>query len=229
MVERQKFAVSDKVIKLAKQHSEGAVIEQVQEKDATSWIVKRAARYDAKIENAAAHALSTVVGADRQRADNELIKLANYVDGERSINAQDVALLTTYIPEVDTFRLIDALALGQGRVSLKMMHDLLEQDPSDPGFRLFATIVSHFRKLLLVKEHLAAGGSSNPNAIGEALGVHPYPAGKLAQQSRSFSMTDLETIYRSLQGYDESVKTGRISIVLALDLLATTLHHRQAS
>ena len=78
-----------------------------------------------------------------------------------------------------------------------------------------------FRLLLLAKEHLETGGY--PKEIASAIGVHPYVAEKLAKQTRSFTLQNLETIYRALQDYDFKMKTGQIKPRLALDLLIAGL------
>ena len=53
--------------------------------------------------------------------------------------------------------------------------------------------------------------------------MHPYVAEKLAKQTRSFTLEQLETIYRALQDYDFKMKTGQIEPILALDLLIAGL------
>lgn len=222
LVERD--APSDKhpVLKLASSHERGYVKAYNAPKDPVSWIRQRAKReYDAEIEPAAAVALASVVGEDLLRADNELVKLINYVGGERPVTEADVALLTPYVAEANVFDMVDALATGDGKKAMTIMKHSLAEDPRDPGFRLLSMFGTHFQRLLLAREHLTSGGS--PNDIASVLGIHPYPAGKIAVQSRAFSVEDLEQIYTRIQRYDYEIKTGRIDISLALDLLVTSL------
>lgn len=222
LVERESLRANLKIVKFADQH--GFLRKFEVPKDSTRWIIARAQEeYAAVIEPAAAQALSSVTGGDLQRADHELFKLACYVDGERAITEADVALLTPYVPEANVFDMVDALANGDGKTAYRLMTQALEQDPRDPGFRLFALIVRQFRLLLLVREYLDSGGNSNKNAIAQALGIHPYPAGKLAAQSRRFTVPQLELIYRRLQQYDLDAKTGRVTMRMALELLVASL------
>jgi DNA polymerase-3 subunit delta len=179
--------------------------------------------YEAQIEPQAAAALASVIGTDLRAADNELVKLVSYVDGERAISEKDVATLTAYVADANVFDMVDALATGNGHVAISLMHHSLEQDPSDPGFRLFSLIARQFRLLLLAREYLDTGGSSNNNAIAKVLGIHPYPAGKVAVQSRRFTLPQLEKIYRRVQQYDVEMKTGIIKPRLALELLIASL------
>jgi DNA polymerase-3 subunit delta len=222
-VERQKLADNHKVLQLADKHERGLARGYFAPKDSTQWVIKRARdAYDATIEPRAAAALASVTGADLRRADNELLKLVSYVDGERAITEDDVALLTPYVAEVSMFDMVDALAEGRGQAASQLVHRLLEQQ-EDP-FSLYGMIVRQFRLLLLAKEHLASGGY--PAGISEAIGVHRFVAEKLARQTRNFSLDQLERIYRTLQDYDAKMKTGRIEPLLALDLLIAGLAQR---
>lgn len=222
-VERGKLADSNKILKLAQSDSNGYEKAFIAPKDSTSWIVKRAKDvYNATIEPAAATALASVTVSDLRRADNELFKLVSYVGEGRAISEADVRLLTPYVAEASMFEMVDALAEGRGKVAVSLVHRLLEQDAD--VFGLYGMITRQFRLLLLAKEHLSNGGS--PKEIASAISVHPYVADKLAKQSRSFSLEQLETIYRALQDYDFKMKTGQIEPHLALDLLIAglTLH-----
>ncbi len=222
LVERGDLRSNAKIVRVAQQH--GYCKQFSAPKDTTQWIRQRAeSEYQTAIEPAAAVALASVTGSDLRRADNELVKLVSYVDGERPINEADVALLTPYVAEANVFDMVDALATGDGRVAISLMNTVLEQDPSDPGFRLYSLIVRQFRLLLLVREHLENGGSANKNDIARALGIHPFPAGKLAVQSRRFTVEQLETIFRRLQQYDQDMKVGKITPRLALELLVASL------
>lgn len=222
LIEREKLKSNLRIVKAAQEH--GYYAEYTVPKDTTQWIMQRAKKeYETVIEPQAAVALASVTGSDLRRADNELVKLVSYVDGERDITEADVATLTPYLAEANVFDMVDAFANGDGKTALTLMNQVLEQDPSDPGFRLFGLIVRQFRLLLLVREHLDTGGSANNNVIAKVLGIHPYPAGKLSVQSRRFTIEVLDKLYRLVQQYDVEMKTGKITPRLALELLVAQL------
>ncbi|MFN8451012.1 MAG: DNA polymerase III subunit delta [Anaerolineae bacterium] len=219
-VERGKLPDSHKILKLAQSDPNGYEKVFIVPKDSTGWIIKRAKEmYGAEIEPAAATALATVTIGDLRRADNELYKLVSYVDGEHPITEADVMLLTPYVAEASMFDMVDALAEGRGKAAVSLALRLLDQE-SDI-FGLYGMITRQYRLLLLAKEHLTSGGS--PRDIAQTISVHPYVAEKLAKQSRSFTLDQLETIYRALQDYDFKMKTGQIEPELALDLLIAGL------
>lgn len=220
-VERQTLSESNKLVKLIRELPTGFEKAFNAPSDSTGWILKRAKEaYQAEIEPRAAAALSSVIGNDLRRADNELIKLVSYVDGERPINEQDVMLLTPYVADEDVFKMVDALAEGRADEAMRRMHKLLAQKGEDP-FKTYGMIVRQFRLLLTAKEFLAMGGY--PNQMAETLRMNPFVAKKMAQQTRAFSLEQLERIYRALLDYDIRMKTGRIEPALALDMLVASL------
>lgn len=214
--ERVKLPDSNKIVKLAQTDEHGFEKQFIVPRDSTGWIVKRAQdHYGVSIDGHAAVALASVTGTDLRRADNELLKLVTYVDGEREITEDDVALLTPYVAEAGMFEMVDALAEGRGKAALALLYRLLDQQ--EDVFSIFGMIIRQFRLLLMAKEHLENGGY--PKEIASALGVHPFVAEKLAKQTRSFNLPQLERIYRALHDYDVKIKTGQIEAGLALDLL----------
>lgn len=222
LVEREKLRSDLRIVKTAR--DKGFCREYAVPENTSDWIRQRVkSEYGAQIDPAAAEALASVTGNDLRRADNEIIKLITYVDGERPISEADVALLTPYVADASVFDMVDALAEGNGRTALSLMNTVLEQEPGDPGFRLFSMIARQFRLLMLVREHLDSGGSAKNTDIARILKIHPFPAGKLAVQSRRFSLAQLEKIYRTLQQNDVDMKTGRIEPRLALELLVASL------
>lgn len=224
MIERDVIADNNKILKATVTMKNGYIGKFEKPQNLMSWIIKRAkTEYKTEILPQAAQALTDVVGDDMRRADSELFKLICYVDEGQPITEQDVAALTPYVPEANVFEMVDALARGNGQLALQMIHRALHDNPRDPGFALFSMIVRQFRLLLMVREHLNTGGGPQNPVIAKALGVHPYVAGKISQQSRAFSIEQLDTILKRLQKYDQDMKTGRIEPRLALDLLVTGL------
>jgi DNA polymerase-3 subunit delta len=220
-VERELLSEKNKLVKLAQETETGYEKGFTAPKDATGWILKRAQEtYGAEIEPRAAVALAAVVSGDLARADAELVKLMSYVDGERAITEADVDLLTPYLAEARVFDMVDAMAEGRSQAALQDLHRLLQERDEDP-FRIYGMIVRQFRLLLLAKEYLTTGGYAKDMA--SVLGMSPYVAKKMTQQSRGFTLAQLDGIYRALSETDIQMKTGQIAPELALDLLIAGL------
>lgn len=214
-VESETLSDKNPILHLARTEPGGYHKEFDPPRNPTRWITIQARdTYGAEIETRAAMALAAVVGEDLRAADSELAKLAAYANGARPITEADVALLTTYVSEASVFEMVDAIGRRDGATAARLLHRLLEHD--DP-LQLFGMMIRQFRLLILAREFLNEGGS--PKEIGKAIGVHPFVGEKLAEQTKSFSLEQLETIYRHLLETDIGIKTGKVESELALDLL----------
>jgi DNA polymerase-3 subunit delta len=221
-IERQTLSDSNKILKLIRESGYEKLA--AAPNDATGWVVRRAQEaYGSTITGRAAAALASVTANDLRRADNELAKLASYVNSERPIDEDDVALLTPYLAEAKGFDMVDALATGRADQAMTMLNRLLMEKDEDP-FRVYGLIIRQFRLLLLAKEHVAGGG--NAKSFAQAQKLHEFPARKAVEQSRSFTLPQLEAIYRRLLDTDTRMKTGRLEPRLALDLLIASLGGR---
>lgn len=189
------------------------------ERDRPRWLQRRAKRYNTEIELQAAHELARRIGEDLTLADTELMKLATYTGGERPITVDDVAELTPYTPEAGIFDMVDALGKRQGQAALDLLRRLLDEGQEPLG--IYGMIIRQYRLLIQMREQLDKGQTSQSAA--KATGMHPYVAGKMADQARNYTMESLEKIYRALLDTDLEIKTGRIAPDLALERLVVWL------
>lgn len=209
------------ILTLATQHEMGYVRLLSVPKNIASWIVKRAQDvYFVSIEQKAANALALITAEDLRRADNELSKLADYVGEGRAITENDVASLTPYIPEANIFKMVDAIADGDGKTALTLMHTLL-RDKKQDALGLINMVIRQFRLLIQARAHLDSGGSGQE--LARVLGASPYVAQTVQRQVKHFQSQDLSRIYHVLHDMDIRIKTGRIQPELALDLFIVNL------
>ncbi len=184
------------------------------------WIQRRMAAKGGSIHPPAAKELAELVGSDLRLVDQELDKLLAYVNWERAVTATDVQKLVADAHSINVFALVDAMGMRQTQMALENLHDLL-----DGGARplyLLSMIERQFRILLQIKELREQGASIGE--IQKALGIrHEFIIEKVLRQAQHFSMTRLEGIYSHLAEVEQSIKTGEISDVLALDLLVVEL------
>lgn len=221
-LESKPLRESHPIVKLAAQEKSGYVKLFARPEGAAleRWITQRAAEKGGRISGHAAHLLATNIGNDLQLLDNELEKLVLYKgNDETEIRSEDVTLLCPAIAEASIFELVDAL----GNRNEKRAAVLLQQkfnEGADP-FYLFSMFVRQFRLLIQVKELADAG--KRPPDIAKVLKLHSFVAGKLYQQSRGFSLEQLEQIYHHLLEIDVGVKIGRHDMTTALNLLVAGL------
>jgi DNA polymerase-3 subunit delta len=173
------------------------------------WLTQRADEMGCDLQVEAAQRLATYVLDDPHLADQELRKLADYVDLARPITVEDVESLTPLTSQSDVFAMVDALGSRQGQQALSHLHKLLADE--NPMFA-FAMIVRQFRLILQAREALDAG--LNPR---EVLNTHSFVVDKVSAQARNFTMPQLESIYRKLSQIDYESKSGGPELPVAMD------------
>ncbi|MGV8026094.1 MAG: DNA polymerase III subunit delta [Anaerolineaceae bacterium] len=176
-------------------------------------IMQMAVEEGGQIENRAADELARLAGDDILLIRQEVKKLCTYVNGERSITAEDVRLLCSTIPEEDVFAMVDAFALGDAP---KALHHLKLMFANQDYVRVFSMIVRQFRLLLLAKEALQEGSAGS---VAARIGESEFVAQKAIQQSKRFTFEELEHIYRALYDMDGDVKRGNITPEVGLELI----------
>ncbi|MFQ5613977.1 MAG: DNA polymerase III subunit delta [Anaerolineae bacterium] len=187
------------------------------------WIAGRAGKKGASIDRRAALALANVVGDDLRALDNELEKLALYVNGQRPIGQADVELLAPYLESAENFGLANAIGRGDARRALDQMHKMLQEGANPLG--ILAAIAGQFRGLLEVKD--MAGRGLSPAEIARHKGWRSdYAARMRLKEANNFSMKRLEEILGLLLETDLAIKTGRLRPELALDTLLVELCSR---
>ena len=197
-------------------------------KDLPQWIAQRAKAAGGQFTGAAAAALAAAVGDQPMLAKGEIDKLLTYVDFARPVEPGDVAQLLPSGGQAKVFALVDALGLGDRKTALHELHRMFEgRDKMQAYYSTFGMIVRQFRLLLLAREVLEGGGRAGD--VAAKLALHPYPAEKISQQARHFSLAALERIYRKLLETDEQVKTGQSETATALELLVVNLTAREGS
>jgi DNA polymerase-3 subunit delta len=210
----------DPVVGLAKQMESGYVksFKRLEGRDLAFWIQNQVAEEDGAISPRAAHLLAVNVGNDLALLENEIEKLLRYKDGE-TIEAEDVALLCSYVAEASIFDFVDALGSRHGRTAGELLQRKLDEG-TEPAY-LYAMIVRQFRLLIQVKELFMEGYRQTD--IAQRLNIHGFVSGKLIQQSRNYQLRQLEEIYAHLLDMDLGVKTGKTDMITALDLLVAGL------
>lgn len=187
------------------------------------WIMTQAKRSGGEFDPRAAALLAELVAGDPRIAGQEIDKLLNYVNFDRPVEERDVRELTVTLPEGDIFEFVDALGNRKQETAIKVFHRLLStQEPQ----RIFGMVVRQFRMLVLAKEILGNnGGEQNVIRVltAEPFRLHPYPAEKIARQSRQFSQNQLDVLYHHLLEIDSRMKTGRMDVDLSVDLMIAEL------
>ncbi|MBI5932329.1 MAG: DNA polymerase III subunit delta [Chloroflexi bacterium] len=187
-------------------------------RDMQGWIINEMKTQGGKILPDAASKLSELVGADTRQAAQEIAKVLAYVNWARPVEVQDVVAVCVSTAEVDIFAFVDSLAAGDGKQSQSMLRKMLEDQDAAA---IFPMIIRQFRLLIQAREIVEARGMVQD--VQEALGVHPFVAGKIFQQAGRFTMRSLEAVYRRLLKMDEAAKTSAMPLDMALEMFVVEL------
>lgn len=183
-----------------------------------NWIKKEVSRNGGTINSEAANELSSRVGNNLWQMSGEISKLISYKKSQ-PITRDDVILLVKSGIDLNIFATIDALAARNKKGALRLLHQHLTQGENENY--LLSMFVYQIRNLLKIKD-LTEKGVSFP-ILAQKSGLHPFVVRKASQQARNFSLEQLKTIYRCLLEIETETKTGRMSILTALDLFVAEI------
>ena len=153
-------------------------------------------------------------GTDMENITKELEKLFCYTFGRDAVTKEDVdAVCVTQITN-HIFEMVDAVAQKKQRKALELYYDLLAL--KEPPMRILFLMIRQYRILLQVKGLLKAGYGRKE--IASKAGLHPFVAGKYMDQAKHFPGRELRAIMEEGAELEQSVKTGRLTDHLAVEL-----------
>ncbi len=192
-----------------------------------NWVKTEFKKLEGKIEESALQELIDFVGSDTWQMAQEVKKLVNYKKGPafakatagkgKEIQRKDVESLVKPKIEPDIFETIEALALKNKKLALRLIHHHIEK--GDNPLYLLSMINFQFRNLLIVKSLSRQYRDFYP--ISKASGLHPFVAKKAFFQAQKFEFAELKKIYQKIFQADLDIKTGKVEPETALDLLIT--------
>ncbi|MFA6193743.1 MAG: DNA polymerase III subunit delta [Parcubacteria group bacterium] len=210
--ESGKVKKSSKLYKLLQRIAKCQEFELLEGTKLRNWVIGEFKKSDIAINSAAVEKLVVFVGNDLNLLSREIQKLATYKN-KGEISGEDVDLLVKAKIDTDIFKTVDALARGDKKTALKMLHDHLE-DGEDP-FYLLSMYFFQFRNLVKVKP--LTEKNMPPADITSRLKMHPFVARKSVEQARNFSWEKLKSLYKNICEIDFESKTGKTDIGMALD------------
>ncbi len=175
------------------------------------WIEKEFEKRKVKATKEVVNYLMRFRGEDLHRTKNEIEKLSLY---SKNIKIEDVKLLVKPEIEINIFKMIDAVALGDREKAILLLHDHLEK--GDNPLYLFSMISYQFRNLLIVSDLLEK--NLPYKEVKSRSKLHSFVFAKSYKQAERFSYKELEEKYDWLFEIDLKIKTGQIDPVSALHL-----------
>ncbi len=179
-----------------------------------AWVQEQASERRLKLGASEARRLVTITGPDQRSLLGELEKLAAY-RGKGQVEMADIEALCWVSPEVRIWDLTDALGARDRQKVFRHLEELLADRTAPTS--VFFSIAKHLKNLCVVVTAVERGEDAMGAAAG--LGLKPYPARKLSDQSRNFTAAGLQTAVRILSDLDADMKGRRdMRPELALEL-----------
>ncbi len=178
------------------------------------WVVGCVKRENKQMNEQTTRHFLAKVGTDMENIQKELEKLFCYAMDKDSITIEDVeAICTTQITN-QIFDMVNAVADKNQKKALDYYYDLLAL--KEPPMRILFLVARQFKLLLEVKTLDRLG--YDRRTIGEKVGLNPFVVGKYQAQAKAFKEKELRTIMEDSVDTEESVKTGNLNDVLAVEL-----------
>ena len=178
------------------------------------WVAGILAREGKKIAESTVLLFLSKTGTDMENIQMELEKLVCYCGDRDIVTAQDVEAICTTRVSNHIFDMINAIAAGQQRRALELYYDLLAL--KEPPMRILFLMIRQYRILLQVKGLLKSGYGRKE--IASKAGLHPFVAGKYMDQAKHFPTRELRAILEEGAVLEQSVKTGKLTDHLAVEL-----------
>lgn len=193
--------------------AEGAVLERQSPKAGglAGWVEKEARERGLSLGPGAAKAIAERVGGfvsegDAERrfqtrtASMELDKLALYRE-TGPITVEDVRALVAEVVPGSVFAFADAVGERRTGAALALLERLVESTPEPV---LIVVLHRRMRDILEVGDRLATG--QRPAEVVAEMKLHPFVAGKLADQARVWTTDELRDAIAGLVELDAQVK-----------------------
>lgn len=174
--------------------------------DLPAWAMDQARKRGLDLEIHGARRLIAMAGTDQRTIITELEKLAAYRP-EGKVSGEDIDAVCWSSVEVKTWDLTDALGARDKAATFRYLEQLLA-DHTDPN-AVFYSLAAHLKQLSSVAE--AAERGEDRVKAAAALGMKPYPAKKVAAQSRQFTSEGLRGALKVFAELDADLK-GRADL-----------------
>ena len=167
------------------------------------WTRQRALDKGLRISENVAIELIQLVGNNLNDLNHELEKLHLLFGTDSVVEANQIRKFVKGHKHYSVYALSESISKKELAQSLEFLETHLKENPRD-GVKLFGVLTSQVRRLLLVKYFLHERLSETE--IFSKLRIHPFLGRQLLQNTKGFTLTELESIQAHLAEIDLSIK-----------------------
>lgn len=208
----------DKKLKIFKTISNIGSIHQMSipsENELISWILNIFKENNKSISTKEAIYMIRNIGFNMEILSNEINKLISFKKNSEKITINDIDSICTKSVESKIFDLINFMANKNMESAISTYKNLLTNKTSP--FVVLNMIARQFRIILQTK--YLYNKSYNINSIASELGLRDFMVKEALNQSKNFSIKILLQALNDCLNTDESIKTGKMTDELAVELL----------
>ena len=184
-------------------------------RELTRWVLGLLGREGIRITEPVMESFLNRTGEDMNGIRMELEKLISYLGDRKVVTEADLEAVCSAQITGKIFDMITAMAQKNRKQALALYYDLLAL--KEPPMRIIFLMARQYNQLLQVKELFYE--SSDQGAVAKKLGLQPFVVGKLRTLARTFSREELERNVESCVQAEEDMKTGRLTDLVAAELL----------
>lgn len=187
--------------------------------DLVKWVIKVFKSYNKSIEQMPASYLVENSEYSMTELLNEIDKIVNYVGDKPQITINDIESVCNKSIKSRIFDLTDAVSEGNISKALDLLNDMAAL--KEPMQKVLFMIIRQVRMIYRIK--LLRQKGMKDDAVAKQMGLTPFVASKVMRISRNLDINVLEkAMYYSLE-LDESIKTGKITDRIAIELLIASM------
>ena len=159
--------------------------------------------------------LVTHMGSDMMMLRNELDKLFAYCQDKAEITIDDVKAVCISQAVEKLYKMIDAISEKNQKDALSLYHDLLVL--REPAMRILFNLTRHFKGLMELSA-MTSTSYTNKELAG-LCGIQEFAVKKSRAQAGNYTYEQLRNMVELCQTTDYSIKTGKVSDVVGVELL----------
>lgn len=187
--------------------------------DLVKWVIKVFKSYNKNIEQMPASYLVENSEYSMNELLNEIEKVVNFVGDRNQIAINDIEMVCNKTIKSRIFDLTDAISEGNMSKALILLNDMASL--KEPMQKVLFMIIRQIRMVYRIK--LLRQQGVRDDQAAKQMGLTPFVATKVMKISRNLDINILErAMYYSLE-LDESIKTGKITDRIAIELLIASM------
>ena len=187
------------------------------------WLQQRVTQEGSNISPRAVDLLVKLVGGNLWIMANEINKLAIFAFGRR-IEEEDVKMVVSYAQQANVFAMVDAILEFKAGEAERWLEQLLQRGAT-PAYLL--VMLSRQVQMIVRAKELRSQGKSKIDIQSKLRLTSEFALRKTLEQADRYPLGRIKEVYGKLLEADLSIKTGKYSGGLALNILIAELGQKQ--